>query len=172
MNTPRRMRVRQFERLVCPGSRVRGPESTSDTHRIFTRRLHRAHKQPGHDSTITAGSCAEGPDLALLLGLSYVVRRGTWVSAGGIDLRGIDLSPPGANFEPRAKAKQHVTMGGSRSVRVVGEGLATLDLRGSYQGACARVQIGARQVPREGTRRLVPLRTSSSSTFQSISPVS
>ena len=39
MNTPRRMRVRQFERLVCPGSRVRGPESTSDTHRIFTTRV-------------------------------------------------------------------------------------------------------------------------------------
>eukprot|EP01044_Picomonas_judraskeda_P021442 COSAG03_NODE_5050_length_1352_cov_31.905826_1_plen_30_part_10 len=30
-----------------------------------------------------------------------------------------------------------------------------MELRKSHQGAGARVQIGARQVPREGTRRLV-----------------
>ena len=70
------------------------------------------------------------------------------------------------------KAKKHVTMEARPSVRMIGEGLATLDLRGSHQGACARVRNGARHVLREGTRRLVPLGTSSSSTFQSISPVS
>eukprot|EP01044_Picomonas_judraskeda_P000418 COSAG03_NODE_18_length_21685_cov_15.938988_24_plen_88_part_00 len=37
-------------------------------------------------------------------------------------------------------------MGARPSVRTIGEGLAALDLRGSHQGACARVQIGARQV--------------------------
>ena len=69
------------------------------------------------------------------------------------------------------KAKKHVTMGARPSVRMIGEGVATLELRKSHQGACARVQIGARQVPREGTRRLVPIGTSSFSFFQSISPV-
>ena len=63
-------------------------------------------------------------------------------------------------------------MGARPSVRMIGEGVATLELRKSHQGAGARVQIGARQVPREGTRRLVPSGTSSSSFFQSISPVS
>ena len=70
------------------------------------------------------------------------------------------------------KAKKHVTMGVRPSVRMIGEGLATLDLRGSDQGACARVRNGAWQVLREGTRRLVPIGTSSSSCLQSISPVS
>ena len=60
-------------------------------------------------------------------------------------------------------AKKHVTMGGRPSVRMIGEGLATLELRASDHGACARAQIGARQVLREGTRRLVPIGTSSSS---------
>ena len=70
------------------------------------------------------------------------------------------------------KAKRHVTMGARPSVRMIGEGLATLDLRGSDQGAYARVRNGAWQVLREGTRRLVPIGTSSSSCLQSISPVS
>eukprot|EP01044_Picomonas_judraskeda_P022239 COSAG03_NODE_5475_length_1242_cov_5.997375_1_plen_77_part_10 len=34
------------------------------------------------------------------------------------------------------KSKKHVTMGARPSVRTIGEGLATLDLRGSHQGAC------------------------------------
>eukprot|EP01044_Picomonas_judraskeda_P042759 COSAG03_NODE_22165_length_293_cov_1.328205_1_plen_42_part_10 len=42
-------------------------------------------------------------------------------------------------------------MGARPSVRMIGEGLATLDLRGSDQGACARVRNGAWQVLREGT---------------------
>jgi len=63
-------------------------------------------------------------------------------------------------------------MGARPSVRMIGEGVATLELRKSHQGASVRVQIGARQVLREGTRRLVPVGTSSSSFFQSISPVS
>jgi hypothetical protein len=65
-----------------------------------------------------------------------------------------------------------VTMGARPSVRMIGEGVATLELRKSHQGACARVRNGARQVLREGTRRLVPIGTSSSSCLQSISPVS
>eukprot|EP01044_Picomonas_judraskeda_P018208 COSAG03_NODE_3565_length_1946_cov_419.139145_2_plen_37_part_01 len=34
------------------------------------------------------------------------------------------------------QVKKHVTMGARPSVRTIGEGLATLDLRGSHQGAC------------------------------------
>ena len=55
---------------------------------------------------------------------------------------------------------------------MIGEGLASLELRKSYQGVCVRVQIGARKVLLEGTRRTVPIGTSSSSFLQSIAPVS
>jgi hypothetical protein len=54
---------------------------------------------------------------------------------------------------------------------MIGEGVATLELRKSHQAAGAHVWNGARQALREGTRRLVPIGTSSSSFFQSISPV-
>ena len=53
---------------------------------------------------------------------------------------------------------------------MIGEGVATLELRRSHQSACARVQNGAQQVLAEGTRRAVPIGTSSSSFLQSISP--
>ena len=73
---------------------------------------------------------------------------------------------------PRLSAQQHETMAVRPLVGMTGDGVATLELRRTHQGAGARVQIGARQVLREGTRRLVPVGTSSSSFFQSISPVS
>ena len=44
-------------------------------------------------------------------------------------------------------------MGARPSIRMIEEGVATLELRKSHQGASARVQIGARQVVREGTKR-------------------
>ena len=52
-------------------------------------------------------------------------------------------------------------------VGMIGEGVATLELRRSHQSACARVQNGAWQVMVEGTRRVVPIGTSSSSFSQS-----
>ena len=55
-------------------------------------------------------------------------------------------------------------------VGMTGDGVATLELRRSHQSACARVQNGAWQVLVEGTRRVVPIGTSSSSFLQSISP--
>ena len=53
---------------------------------------------------------------------------------------------------------------------MIGEGVATLELRRSHQSVCARVQTGAWQVLVEGTRRVVPIGTSNFSFLQSISP--
>ena len=39
------------------------------------------------------------------------------------------------------KAKKHVTMEARPSVRMIGQGLATLDLRGSDQGACLKIEF-------------------------------
>ena len=50
---------------------------------------------------------------------------------------------------------------------MIGEGVATLQLRRSHQGARSRVHNGAWQVLVEGTRRVVPIGTSSSSFSQS-----
>ena len=52
-------------------------------------------------------------------------------------------------------------------VGMTGDAVATLELRRSHQSACARVQNGAWQVLVEGTRRVVPIGTSSSSFSQS-----
>ena len=52
-------------------------------------------------------------------------------------------------------------------VGMTGDGVATLELRRTHQSACARVQNGAEQVLVEGTRRAVPIGTSSSSFSQS-----
>ena len=56
-------------------------------------------------------------------------------------------------------------------VGMTGDGVATLELRRTHQSTCARVLNGAQQVLVEGTRRAVPIGTSSSSFLQSISPV-
>ena len=55
-------------------------------------------------------------------------------------------------------------------VGMTGDGVATLELRRTHQSTCARVLNGAQQVLVEGTRRAVPIGTSSSSFLQSISP--
>ena len=55
---------------------------------------------------------------------------------------------------------------------MIEDGLASVELRKSHQGAWVRVKIGARKLLLEGTRRTVPIGTSSSSSLQSISPVS
>ena len=47
------------------------------------------------------------------------------------------------------------------------DGVATLELRRTHQSTCARVPNGAHQVLVEGTRRVVPIGTSSSSFLQS-----
>ena len=52
-------------------------------------------------------------------------------------------------------------------VGMTGDGVATLELRRTHQSTCARVQNGAQQVLVEGTRRAVPIGTSSSSFLQS-----
>jgi len=72
----------------------------------------------------------------------------------------------------RVQARKHATM----VVRPSGShdrgGVASVELRKSHRGVRARVQIGARKVLLEGTRRTVPIGTSSSSFLQSIAPVS
>eukprot|EP01044_Picomonas_judraskeda_P013444 COSAG03_NODE_2034_length_3199_cov_1282.360000_1_plen_67_part_10 len=56
-------------------------------------------------------------------------------------------------------------------VGMTGDGVATSELRRTHQSTCARVPNGAHQVLVEGTRRAVPIGTSSSSFLQSsISP--
>ena len=52
-------------------------------------------------------------------------------------------------------------------VGMTGDGVATSELRRTHQSTCARVQNGAQQVLVEGTRRVVPIGTSSSSFLQS-----
>ena len=52
-------------------------------------------------------------------------------------------------------------------VGMTGDGVATLELRRTHQSTCARVLNGAQQVLVEGTRRVVPIGTSSSSFSQS-----
>ena len=71
---------------------------------------------------------------------------------------------------PRLSAQQHETMAVRPLVGMTGDGVATLELRRTHQSACARIQNGAEQVLVEGTRRAVPIGTSSSSFLQSISP--
>ena len=69
---------------------------------------------------------------------------------------------------PRLSAQQHETMVVRPLVGMTGDGVATLELRRTHQSTCARVQNGAQQVLVEGTRRAVPIGTSSSSFLQSI----
>ena len=70
-------------------------------------------------------------------------------------------------IDPASSAQQHATMVVRPLVGMTGDGVATLELRRTHQSACARVQNGAWQVLVEGTRRVVPIGTSSSSFSQS-----
>ena len=65
-----------------------------------------------------------------------------------------------------SSAQQHATMVVRPLVGMTGDGVATLELRRTHQSTCARVQNGAQQVLVEGTRRAVPIGTSSSSFYK------